>query len=1150
MDTVKMALDSPKLQGDAWAKMLDKVELTPEMLAKTFKEFGESPEKLRALMNLWFVPWFKPTFVEDPKYAVAGLRDVEFLSAPDLPPSQLPFRMFDIDTGDLVEFPAIGVRGQYCMLSHRWKGEELTLDYIKDARRKALERAKEDSGESNASNDADMKSDVDLVLEQCKLDLKEQESLIKRLYAKGRSGESANVDDPSISYLLNRRLKAMSASDKLGWAKDGVDQARTKLRFAEMESKIFSDLAGKMHEKVDEKMKEYLGDSDGKGDGTPSSTSSSDVGSEVVKDVQGELRKAEAKLKQAQATYDVVKADIQYFQNQHRLRDALDEMVRRLQRWKSAIKIKESIRNADHIFKYKHFQQREKCYFWTDTCCIDKKDAGELSQSLSLMGDWYAAAEFTLVQLDSPSDEADAVEDWDLFEANRSTGAYQIVLGDSKPNIDGFEKIQSSKLEWSTRAWTLQELIMSKTTFYANSQWTLLSRPVESLGYLYYTIPFIALYTRGDTGNIYLPSVTAPGPQGFLNAEILKQDILRDEEAGSSLQKCIERKHTGRSGNPKDIEATASHEAARVETAQQIIVLLGALGVRIPGSLTMETATSAIARAVYLASADFSRDKRRNTKEYTEKRELLARVKDYLPRLPKQFEEQEKEGEVIQHTINFLLQCLVAETESLILADRKYVAEFGHVHQLSGWQQGMRRSGFSAQSVLEVSGKRDAKIATDRSYALMGILGVRFPTFPAEGYIKALARLLDEVVITHNDISVFNWTGMEIGSPIRGRSMYPVSHAAYGNIDDRSRRYNLLLSERVQVKMNDIVATYHVIIQTLRNAIELAKDKEHTNLPLNWLERIVQLVQKTGFQELKHQQEVFAKIIGYLREHCRREKEVREKLKKEKETKAAEAAVSPPPAETRPSPFKRPTVPSVPLMSSPPSLLTSTFPLRGKSSPPAKKEEAGSEGVGKKGSRVPLGKSMKMPSFSRSKKGNNDSSPAEEPAAKEVPVEPPTPQPAEAFPDAKPTDIVTDPPPPYEEAQTLPPGPAWQAVDQVVMEYLVRPTDQLKSSLPAELQDIKAELLEDGGFSAYTIQKHASQGQDLDTISPNPIIVNNSGIEGLFDIQRVIITMIDPDKLRGQIAKAASPHNKISGWCSISTGFARVITSFACEGAA
>jgi hypothetical protein len=66
-------------------------------------------------------------------------------------------------------------------------------------------------------------------------------------------------------------------------------------------------------------------------------------------------------------------------------------------------------------------------------------------------------------------------------------------------------------------------------------------------------------------------------------------------------------------------------------------------------------------------------------------------------------------------------------------------------------------------------------------------------------------------------------------------------------------------------------------------------------------------------------------------------------------------------------------------------------------------------------------------------------------------------------------------------------------------------------------------------------------------ISPNPIIVNSSGIEGVFDIQRVIITMLQPDRLRQQVDNAVSSHQKITGWCTISTDFALVMVSFSCE---
>ncbi|RFU79424.1 vegetative incompatibility het-e-1 [Trichoderma arundinaceum] len=41
--------------------------------------------------------------------------------------------------------------------------------------------------------------------------------------------------------------------------------------------------------------------------------------------------------------------------------------------------------------------------------------------------------------------------------------------------------------------------------------------------------------------------------------------------------------------------------------------------------------------------------------------------------------------------------------------------------------------------------------------------------------------------------------------------------------------------------------------------------------------------------------------------------------------------------------------------------------------------------------------------------------------------------------------------------------------------------------------------------------------------------------------------MIDREKLLRQVAKATSPKQKISGWCTISTGFANVVVHFACE---
>lgn len=1129
--TMALSLDATKIQASAMSKMLDMADLTPETLAKTFKDLGESPEKLRALLNLWFTPWAKPSFVPDRDYAVAGLRDVEFLGIADLPPGQRPYRMFDIETGNLVEYPAIGTRGQYCMLSHRWKGVEVSLSYIREARSKELGRAREAAKNGQTSLHNNRKSDLQLVMEQCRVDIEEQEGLIKELRGEVTGEKAAAPLD--ISDLLDRRLKVRTAEYMLGKAKDNEDKETTKLRFAQMEQKIFSRLVNQMQDRVDEEMEAHLGKAETKNTFVRQ-PSRGDLGGEVVTEIGAEVTAARDKLKEAHDEHGLLKDDIEYFRQHPHLRDALDELVCRLQRWKSVVKIDRAIQEADRIFKTKLFKDREKCYLWTDPCCIDKSNGGELSESLSLMGDWYADAEYTLVQLDTPFREADAVEDWRRFDAERGGPCKPT---DVKPNIKDFRELGqqeggsiaagSSSLvkkyepEWSTRAWTLQELVMSKTTFYVNSVWSPLSRPVESLGYFYYLIPFIALYTAGDTQNIHRsPHLEV---RGFWDSESLKGVLNTAENLGQleQLQNNIE------AGN-SSTKGVAFSEISKVETAQLLITLLDVLGVRLPGTLTMETATSEVARAVYLASADLTGDSENNRN----KREHYLRLRKCLPEpdlatFSEEMSQEEVAAELAQHTINFVLQCLVSETEDLILADRQSIAEFGKIQQLAAWQRGTSRAGFSAESVLELSGTRTATVATDKSYALMGILDVRFPTFPAEGSVKALTRLLDEVVISRNDISVFNWTGMEMGSPIRGRSMYPSSPAAYGKQSDRGKRYNLLLAARVQDKMDDVVATYHSVIQTLRIAIDFLKDKERKSLPINWIERIVQIVRLKGFRELKPQQEGFEKIVAYVREYCRRESMEEAKAKA---AKLAEAAASPSPDRSS-SLLKRPTMPSMPSLSAP----SLSFP--GFMSSASTKKEVEGASSGKKVSKFGLGKGLKSSSFGFSKKG--ESSVAEEQATViEAPAIPPT---REA------SDVIADPAPPYAVVETPSTKLSWQQFDGQVMDYLT--AQKPNKALPAELQSIKAELDESERPPTHRdgSRKDSVEGQHLDIISPNPIIVNNSGIEGLFDIQRVVVTMIDPEKLRRQIAKAASPHDKISGWCSISTGFARVITGFACE---
>lgn len=1132
-------------------------ELSPEMLADMFKEIGASPEKLRAVLNLWFVPRFRPSFVPDPDYAVSGLQDVEFLGTLEPQPAQLPYRMFDIKTGNLVEFPAIGARGQYCILSHRWKGIELLLGDIKRARAEDLDRAKETIRQAkaiagnakSAAGEGDRKDDVQLVLEQCRIDIEKQEEVVKELYLADES--AATSGNFSLGELLDRRLEVKAMENRLEWAKNSEDSTRTQLRFAEMESEIFRDLINKARKEVDNKMKgsQVVVDASNEANTTDQKYSAANdhggQGKGVVSAVKGEVKKAKDELKAATEEYKAKQNDVDFFKNHSRIRDALDEMVCHLQRWKSAIKLDRVIKEADRIFKEKLFQHREKCYLWTDTCCIDKTNAGELSESLSLMGDWYANAEFCLVQLDTESSDADAALDWRRFRTERGREpeplAPNLVKGPRKI-ISGFEHIADSRPEWSSRAWTLQELVMSKTTFYLNSEWKDLSRPVESLGYFYHLMPFIALYSRRDTRNMY---ISPPSETPTIASKALS-DILKDYSVPvelKSVRSSIQKAHTSppsANSNQQEVSTSvkAAGEAVRIDKALQLIMILDGLGVRFPKDMTLETATSEMARAVYLAAADIAGDDSDTSRSC-----LLASLKSYLNGLVQDVPEEDKvqnprkwqEKEAL-HAINFLLKCLVNETLNLILEDREYVAQFGQVEQLTAWQEGKRRSGFAAQSVLAVSGKRKATVATDRAYALMGVLGVRFPTFPAEGYAMALARLLDQVLITHNDVSVFNWAGMEMGSPIRGRSLYPSSHVAFGNHDDRGRHYNLLLASQVQTKMDDVMETYHKIIFVLRQAIDAVKDKRRTNLPFGWILQIIHLVRFSGFHALKLELKSVSKVIGYIIQNCAKD------LSNMKETegdKGKSAASSPSVSKTLS--FSSIPSPSFPSMPSPSlSLPSPPLSMSGFKIGSSKKEPDNADDSSKRGSRFSgFGKKS---SFGFGKQ-------IPEPVAETKPLAVSTATPV------SPQSLVATTAPP-----DTPSKPSWVDLDEAVtkhLNYISRPANEREKStegdLPAELRDVEFDVLgpkADIHANKPGITTRLGFGQDYDhesTISPNPIIVNNSGIEGLFDIQRVIVTMIDHDQLRARIAKAVTPRDKISGWCSISTGFARVIASFSCE---
>ncbi|KAF5700263.1 vegetative incompatibility het-E-1 [Fusarium mundagurra] len=1018
-------------------------DLTPDHLKKMFNDIGGSPEKLRTILNLWFVPDFKPTFVAPQKYSLSGLHDIDLIDTPGVEPAQRPLRLIDLGTGNLVDVWNTSPLDSYCMLSHRWKGDEITLAHIKRAREKNLERTR-------GGQLADHDDDIRLVLEQSKLDIIEQEEVIVSLLGN-------NPKRMTVGSLLEMRVNASDARAQVNWARQNRDAKRAKVERCSMEKDMFDHLIDRVHREIQEKIEEGTETSNNCANTKPTT-------SPMVGEANKEYAAAHEMLNAAAERQKDVDDDAEFLRGKGQLVDAIDEMMSRLQRWKSAMKLQYSMNEARSIFQTNVFPNRGAYYIWSDTCCIDKLNYGELSQSLSLMGDWYANAEFCLVHLDTDWRVADAVNDYKQFKGEP---------GVSEANIATFKAIDGIEPEWASRAWTLQELVMSKMAYFINSEWKSLSRPVESLGYTYPLIPFIELYTRGDIVNMYSEALGTKEARnktlnGIGNSKALESLLGEDDVTFDSCD----------DGDEQALE--------RVKFAVRLISILHALGFRFPTDMTIETAIAEMTRSVYLAAWNLVKDQKGESSRHSQ--EILQELKGYMLPTPRPEDLLTEVG--AQEVLNFVIVCLVAETKDLILSDRRLIANMGHANQLESWKRGVIRSGFSAQQVLQLSCRRKATVPVDHVYSLMGILGVRFQSFHAEGYPKALARLLDEVIISHNDVSVFNWAGADMGSSVRGRSMYPASHQAYSNEQDRGRRYNMMISAEVQRKRNEVMVAYQCVIKILRDAIDCIRVKGRENIPLEWVREISNLIRESSFDGLYAEINNIGKILLYIKYHC------------------AQPIVPPPwarnqsPPEINPSPaqeeksswgFDKPSLSNMKISS---GIKTPKIP------------KFGSVGVSK-------------PSF-----GRHHSEPVEKVVA-EKPLSSDRPKPT--------TSEV----------------PEWMSMDQQVMDYLREQSSADQSSkkercLPSKIQELEFKMID----PEATTQRHRDEASDSSLITftcPNPIIINSSGIEGIFDIQRIIVTMTDREKLVRQVARAASPKQKISGWCIISTGFASVVVNFSCE---
>jgi len=104
-------------------------------------------------------------------------------------------------------------------------------------------------------------------------------------------------------------------------------------------------------------------------------------------------------------------------------------------------------KKLDGFVQYIKDYIRHVDWLWIDTCCINRKDSAELSESINSMFKWYLNAEVCLAYL------ADVVK-------------------------DDMDELKSS--EWFCRGWTLQELLAPRTVVFLTQAWNVIGHKGET----------------------------------------------------------------------------------------------------------------------------------------------------------------------------------------------------------------------------------------------------------------------------------------------------------------------------------------------------------------------------------------------------------------------------------------------------------------------------------------------------------------------------------------------------------------------------------------------------------------------------------------------------------------------------------------------
>ncbi|KAJ0419709.1 heterokaryon incompatibility protein-domain-containing protein [Aspergillus carlsbadensis] len=775
-------------------------------------------------------------------------------------------------------------------------------------------------------------------------------------------------------------------------------------------------------------------------------------------------------------------------------------------------------------------------YIWLDNCCINKPDTGELTESLASMGEWYANAAFCLVHLDNDRSPNDWLDEWDLWRREKGdSGVSEKPPNPEKPDdsantLDDFLELAKRKnkhedksedesdIRWATRGWTLQELVLSKMTYYVGPDWMPLSRNVQSLGQYYHLSPFVIAS----------------------NPDVLSSTYVESEES----KRLIDGLPSVTTANKNEVQLPENNlqnteDRTRINSAhvsKTIIDILQEIGYLVPDGLDRESARSRIklsiqATVAYLA--DYDSDS--HAFKVLARLVVLYSGSSKSVQVPGKPDKSEKPDanwrKTAEKAIETLLIVLAKAEIKAIQDDRTYIAKFSNIADLVSWSEGTVTNRFSAHSVMYLASKRNVAKIVDKAYSLMGILGVRFPAFHAEGLTKALSRLMDEVVISSNDVSLFNWSGKHCGSPVRGRSLYA------SNI--RGFEANFSPSKRFQTSRD-----LHMLHRRY-----VKNEGEKSNDVLSVLNKVIAWAMKASisYETVDLLKELSKHVLNadYKRLHEKLTTEFRQLTSElvASAEKSAKGDGNVP--EARPTVEANTTATSQPADQGVPSN-TAEYAENSRQSELGvdSSENAATEYRALDASQEPATptSSISLEDQAQSQRKETDTTSFSSLGSK--------------FKTKVKTQAVgltqfnkPDPPAAQPEQETARKGDTTSKTSKQPT-----PEERLREHIEIFLE--KKAPKNDGNTSApINTSKSTSTDEepksdvdrDRPITCPNPIIVSGAGIQGVFDIQRVVVSMLDERELRLRIRNALSDYEMIDGWCTISTGLARIMVSFSCE---